>query len=196
MAAHPKITIEEWSEKWAEDFRALELVYRTFLGEMISGIHHVGSTSVPGLPAKPIVDIDLVIDKHELHLPVREKLEEMGYEFAGDLGIKDRMVFKRRTEQAPLDGSDRLWPLHNLYVCHKDNIALHNHLSFRDYLRENPEKVKAYGELKKKLAKVHPYDIDAYVEKKTAFVIEGLRAKGFSEETLNSIVDQNRAIGR
>jgi GrpB-like predicted nucleotidyltransferase (UPF0157 family) len=191
-----RIIVEPWSPEWAENFRALESVYRKILGEWVKAIHHVGSTSVPGLPAKAIIDIDLEIERMKFHLPVKEKLLALGYQHAGDLGIPQREMYKRTEEEVPLDGSGRKWPAHHLYVIHSENTALRNHLAFRDYLRENPVKAAEYGELKKKLAQEHPFDIDFYVQKKTAFVMDGLRAKGFDEETISSIIAQNKAIGR
>ncbi|HEU4718082.1 MAG TPA: GrpB family protein [Bacteroidia bacterium] len=196
MPGPSKIVIEEYSPQWAEIFLQLKTVFEIKAGKFLSGIHHVGSTSVPGLPAKPIIDIDLVIDEKEHFGPVKSILDDLGYDHAGDLGIDEREVFKRRDEFVPWGETQREWPLHNLYVCRNSITALKNHLAFRDYLRENPVKRDEYGALKKQIAAAHPHDIDAYVREKTDFVIKALRAKGFSEEELSGIIAQNKAIGR
>jgi GrpB-like predicted nucleotidyltransferase (UPF0157 family) len=188
-----KIIIEEFRDDWADRFSALKAVYEKFLAGKITAVHHVGSTSVKGLPAKPIIDIDLVIDKMENHEPVAAALEKLGYKYAGDQGIEGRVVFKQTSAAVPVDGSGRAWPAHHLYVCHKDIMALKNHLAFRDYLRANADKAEEYANLKKQLAEKHPQDMDAYVEGKTGFVAAALRAQGFDEESLRRIDEQNKA---
>lgn len=192
MTNPSKISIEEYSREWADGFKALETFFQSYLGEKIMAIHHVGSTSVPGLPAKPIIDMDLVIDSKADFLPVKEMLEAIGYNHVGDMGIKDREAFRQSSDEVPLSGDPRNWGKHYVYVCTKDNVALRNHLCFRDYLRSNPEKAAIYAQLKKNLASDHPYDIEAYVQGKSAFVTEALRLAGFDEELLEEIKKQNK----
>lgn len=188
-----KITIEPYDEAWAKGFAELEVFFREKIGTMILGIHHVGSTSVPGLPAKPIIDLDLVIDSRDEFPQIKSLLEKLGYNHVGDFGIEEREAFRVKGPDVPYADPPRTWPLHYVYVCTKDNIALRNHLCFRDYLRANPGKAQEYAALKKKLASQHSYDIDAYVEGKSAFVTNVLRLSGFSEELLASIRQQNKA---
>ncbi len=152
-------------------------------------VEHVGSTAVPGLMAKPIIDIDVVVENNEKELKKTiDGLANLGYVHVGNLGIEGREVMKRNIQK---DKSDCL-PNHNLYVCKKGASALNNHLGLRDYLRKNYEDKIAYGLLKQKLAKQFPYDIDAYVEGKTNFIVEVLKKIGFEKKNLTQIIKENK----
>jgi GrpB-like predicted nucleotidyltransferase (UPF0157 family) len=194
MLHNNKITIEEYNSNWPEAFTALRSVYQSHLGSYVAGIEHVGSTSVEGLAAKPIIDIDLIVEDDQFLKPILTVLENLGYQHMGNLGIPGREAFKRTSGLAPLDGSSRIWPAHHLYVCLANSISLKNHLLFRNYLRSRPAKAKAYGELKKKLAGETPDNIDAYVEGKTAFITGALREMGLDRNALNDITAQNKAL--
>lgn len=191
-----KIIIEEYSEVWPILFNNLHNVFKKTLGSLIVDIQHVGSTSVPGLAAKPTIDIDLVIKNKELLNFVIERLEDLGYEYLGDLGIKDREAFRRKSDKTPIDGSGKIWPNHNLYCCTQNSLSFKNHISFRDFLRKNPEKLKQYSELKKSLAFEHPFESDYYTEQKTPFITEILKETGFSPEELVEITAQNKSQNR
>lgn len=188
-----KIIVVEYSEAWPQVFEDLKKVYEKYLGGLVIDIQHVGSTAVPGLAAKPVIDIDLIIENGERLQPVITQLEQLDYIYEGDLGIKDREAFKRKSDQTPADGSNRIWPVHHLYCCINNSAPVRNHLQLRDYLRSHPEKVSAYGELKKKLAAQFPFDIDQYVEHKTAFITEALKETGFDLRELDSITIQKKA---
>jgi GrpB-like predicted nucleotidyltransferase (UPF0157 family) len=187
-----KIVVEDYSPSWALTFQTLKSVYALHLGNLIVDIQHVGSTSVEGLAAKPVIDIDIIIDT-PTHLPaIIQKLKLMGYEHRGNLGITDREAFKGKTDQVPFDGSRRTWPKHHLYVCPADSISLKNHLALRDFLRSNPNKAQQYGELKKQLATEHPYNMDLYIARKTPFITAILQAAGFDDATLHHITQENK----
>jgi len=186
-----KITIEEYSPAWQQDFYELRAVYESRLGSYVIGIEHVGSTSVQGLPAKPILDIDLIVADSLLLKPVIKALEYLDYQHIGDLGIPGREAFKRASALTPADGSGRTWPSHHLYVCLANSTSLKNHLAFRNYLRSHPAKAKAYAELKKKLAAENPHNINAYVGGKTDFITGILKEMGFDPSALDDIARQN-----
>lgn len=187
-----KIVVEDYSPSWALTFQALKSVYALHLGDLNVDIQHVGSTSVEELAAKPVIDIDIIIDS-PAHLPdIIQKLALLGYDHRGNLGITDREAFKGKTDQVPLDGSGRTWPKHHLYVCPADSISLKNHLALRDFLRNNPAKAKEYGELKKQLAAENPYNMDLYIARKTPFITAILKATGFDDSTLHHIAQENQ----
>ena len=188
------IIIEEYSSAWPKAFDQLQAVYRRHLGSYVAGIEHVGSTSVEGLPAKPVIDIDLIIADHQLLNPVIGVLEGLGYQHVGDLGIPGREAFKRTSAHTPVNESSQSWPPHNLYVSLAGSVSLKNHLAFRNYLRSHPGKARKYGQLKKRLAAEHPEDIDAYVGGKTDFITGVLKEMGFDAAALNDISRQNKAI--
>ncbi|AEE48789.1 GrpB family protein [Haliscomenobacter hydrossis] len=193
MSTLKKITISPYNPEWQQSFLQLKVVYTHALDELITDIQHVGSTSVIGLDAKPVLDIDIVIEHRDKLAPVVQKLAQLGYTHVGDRGIKDREAFKRNSDFTPTDGSQRTWPAHHLYVCPGDSVSLKNHVTFRDYLRNHPEKCAEYGTLKRKLAQENPHDINWYIEQKTAFIVECLQANGFAATELRDIEEQNKA---
>ncbi len=157
-----KVTVVPYDNKWPAAFAQIKRELLSALGEYAVAIEHVGSTSVPGLSAKPIIDIDVVIPSYACFAAVAEKLAEIGYRHEGDLGIKDREAFKYADKP-------HLLP-HHLYVCPKDSEELHRHLVFRDYLRTHPEDAAAYGKIKREAAALYPADIDAYMAHKNACI--------------------------
>ena len=191
-----KIFVEDHSPEWALTFQQLKSIYQLHLGGLVRDIQHVGSTSVPGLAAKPVIDIDIIIDDRNNLAPIIEKLALLGYGHQGNLGITDRESFMRKSDKTPLGGSLRSWPKHNLYVCPAESISLKNHLALRDFLRNNPTKAKEYGELKKRLASEHPNDIDLYVELKTPFILAILKDAGFDDGALSGIREENKSSDR
>lgn len=186
------IQVVPYDPSWAGQFDELKAVYTRACGPYLADIQHVGSTSVPGLPAKPILDIDLVVAGEEAFRQVRSALVGLGYTFAGDLGIPDRYAFRRTHDQVPEDGSGRQWPPHHLYCCMEGSVALRNHLMLRDALRRDPGLASVYGSLKKELAVLSNGDIDAYIEGKSAFIASVLQGEGLSRKEIAAIVDQNR----
>jgi GrpB-like predicted nucleotidyltransferase (UPF0157 family) len=184
------ITIVDYNPKWAIQFEQLKTVYSAHLGKLIDDIQHVGSTSVPGLAAKPVLDIDLII-KEDQHLPeIIQQLELLGYRYCGEMGISGRSAFQQLTPHTPIDGKGTQWPLHHLYVCQQDSIALHNHLIFRDALRNNADLADRYGQLKRAIA-ARCTDMDQYVKEKTAFIITVLQGAGMQTAALQSIEMDN-----
>lgn len=192
MKRKDKIIVVDYDPKWAEQFTELcDLLLRYVDKADIISIEHVGSTSVVGLKAKPIIDLDIVVTDEEGMKKVIAQLAKLGYEHIGDLGVTGREAFKRPSENILTDGTGRKWFEHRLYVCQKGSVGLRNHLTLRDYLRQNPEKVIEYSELKQDLAEKYPYDIDGYIEGKTDFITGILTEKGLSQQDLSTIRKDN-----
>jgi GrpB-like predicted nucleotidyltransferase (UPF0157 family) len=135
-------------------------------------IEHVGSTAVPGLAAKPILDIDIVVRDETALAAVIEELKGMGYAHEGDLGLPGRAAFRFESEEA---ARTRMWPPHHLYACIEGTPELVRHLAFRDYLRKNPRAVDEYSALKQRLAARYPWDRTRYSDAKGPFITEILR---------------------
>ncbi|MEF8832387.1 MAG: GrpB family protein [Candidatus Thermoplasmatota archaeon] len=165
-----KIKLVEYDPTWAEDFQRLKGTYMDSLGDLLIGVEHVGSTAVPGLCAKPNLDIDLVIEDYSSFQKIIYALAELGYEYQSDFGIEGRESFRRKDEKVPWDGSNSREHPHNLYVCPQDSRELKRHLAFRDHLRENEDCLKRYGDLKRRLARKYSDDREAYTEGKTKFI--------------------------
>jgi len=163
------IRIEPYQQRWESEFLLLKQVLTDVLGELILEIEHVGSTSVRGLGAKPILDLDIVIVDKSNFNEVVKKLDLIGYIHRGDLGIEGREAFKREDVHVPWGINSYQWMEHHLYVCTIDNEELHRHISFRNYLRSHTEVAKGYEQLKMQLAKTAK-SREEYTEAKTEFV--------------------------
>jgi len=176
-----QLIVVDYDPEWPRLFESLRASLLPVLAGLASSIEHVGSTAVPGLPAKPVIDIDVVVTAHDVADAVA-RLETLGYQHLGDRGIPEREAFRR-----PADS-----PRHHLYVCPSTSAALRNHLIVRDHLRKNPSDALAYGNLKRQLAVELAHDVDGYVEAKTSFLIGILRQHGFAEDTVVQIEQANR----
>ena len=157
-----KVIMLPYDKQWKLDFEKIAAELQAALGDTAISIEHVGSTSVEGLSAKPIIDIDVVIDGMDSFAETRSLLEKIGYCHEGNLGIEGREAFKYA-------GKEHL-RTHHLYVCPMDSEELKRHLVFRDYLRENRTAAEEYGRIKEEGARLYPEDIDGYIRHKSAFI--------------------------
>lgn len=133
-------------------------------------IEHVGSTSVPGLAAKPIIDIDVAIGSMDYLPTVIKKLAVLGYLHEGDLGIKNREAFARRDIYVPYSSEGNVKYEHHLYVCDEESEELSRHIMFRNILKNNPLLASEYANLKIELSNKFTNNRKAYTEGKTEFV--------------------------
>lgn len=158
------VEIADYDPRWPGTFAALRDRIAGAVGPLVQRIEHVGSTAVPFLAAKPIIDLDVVITTHADLAEVITRLGALGYQHEGDLGITGRDAFT----------SPAATPAHHLYVCTADSRELARHLAFRDYLRAHPAQARAYAELKRSLAARFRSDRDAYSRSKTTFIEQAL----------------------
>lgn len=175
------ILVVDYDPMWPLEFEILRASVSVAVRDIAISIEHVGSTSVPGLAAKPVIDMDIVVAESDV-LHAIERLGEIGYTHRGDLGIPLREAFRSPPGSRP----------HHLYVCPSNSPALANHLALRDYLRGNADASRAYGALKKRLAAEFGDDIDGYVEAKTAFIVAVLKKVGLSKYAIADIEKMNR----
>jgi GrpB-like predicted nucleotidyltransferase (UPF0157 family) len=181
MADHTVVVVD-YDEEWPRRFEDLRARLWPVVADVAVRIEHVGSTAVPGLAAKPIVDLTIVVTgRGDVPLTI-ERLANLGYRHLGDLGIDDREAFDHRADL----------PRHNLYVCPEGTIGIVNQLAVRDYLRAHPDTARRYGELKKRLAARFPDDIDSYIFGKTDLILDVLRRAGLIDEQLAAIERVNR----
>ena len=159
-----KVIVVPYDKAWKSAFEEIKKEIERVIGDLIIGIEHVGSTSVDGLSAKPIIDIDVVIKDYSVFATVVQKLETIGYIHEGDLGIKDREAFKYSNKPH--------LQKHHLYVCPQYSEELHRHVTFRDYLKNNREAVKKYSLVKETAAILFPNEIEKYIDYKTPCIEE------------------------
>ncbi len=158
------VIIVDYDPAWPRRFEVLRERVAAALGVLAVRIEHIGSTAVPGLPAKPIIDLDVVVRPCDLAEAV-DRLAAIGYARQGDLGVPGREAFD------PPPGG----PAHHLYLCLQGSAELRRHILFRDYVRSHPEAARDYAALKRSLAERYRDDRLAYTEGKGAFVEEILR---------------------
>ena len=159
-----KVIVLPYDKAWKNDFVKIKKEIEGALGDLIVGIEHIGSTSVEGMFAKPCIDMDVIIKDYSAFDAIVSKLGEIGYIHEGNLGIPDREAFKY-FEKPHLKK-------HHLYVCPQYSEELHRHVTFRDFLRSNPEAVRKYSKVKEQAALSYPDDINQYIRCKTPCIEE------------------------
>ena len=170
------MVLTAYQAHWPEHFEKIKKALLLKECVHIIGIEHIGSTAVPGLPAKPIIDIDIIYNTSSDFVHIRSHLRRLGYQHSGNQGIAHREVFKRGKNQnhAVLDGIK-----HHLYACPALSEELNRHITFRDYLRNHPEKRIQYADLKNEIANKSGQDRKKYAALKESearsFILECLQ---------------------
>jgi GrpB-like predicted nucleotidyltransferase (UPF0157 family) len=155
-----RVELRDHDPSWVEVFEAERLLLAPVFGERALGIEHIGSTSVPDLCAKPIVDILVGLRKLELTDEDISAMEELGYEYMGEFGLPGRLYFRK--------GEPRT---HHVHVVQHGGDHWERQLLFRDALRADPEERQRYDRFKRQLAaEGHPREV--YTELKTPFIRE------------------------
>lgn len=161
MSQH--IIVRDYDPLWIEKYREESSLVKDILAENCVAIYHIGSTSVPGLAAKPIIDIMAVVRSLAEVDSVAENFSEIGYEYLGEFGITGRRYLRK-------GGDERTHQIHIFQADDWKNIG--RHLAFRDYMRTHEKERDEYAKIKKSLAQRFPYDIDGYCDGKESFVRE------------------------
>jgi len=146
-----RIVVRPYNPTWQYAFKLIRKRLQRVLHTSDELIHHIGSTAVKALPAKPIIDMDIEIKTIQSFEDTKQKLYRLGYHHVGDQGM---------------------------YVCVSESSELKRHLAFRDYLIAHPKTKEAYGKLKLEAAKKHPYDMDAYLKMKGELINKVYRELG------------------
>lgn len=154
------VIIENYDSRWPQLFETLRSRLSAVLNELADSIEHVGSTAVPGLSAKPIIDIDILLRSSSDLAVVIRKLAEVGYEHRGDLGVSGREAFRANASNIQ----------HHLYVCPPSSREYVRHIAFRNHLRAHLADANAYALLKRELASRFGSDRERYNQAKSEFV--------------------------
>jgi len=158
------IVVVPYDENWPQEFEKIKAEILPVVEDLILSIEHVGSTSVKGLYAKPIIDMNILIDDNGLLPAVTQRLAQLGYTHVGDLGIIGREAFKYADKPHLM--------AHHLYVCPKDSMEHKRQITFRDHLRLHPDDCEKYSNIKLEMAAKFPHDIDGYISGKQPVVLE------------------------
>jgi GrpB-like predicted nucleotidyltransferase (UPF0157 family) len=160
------IVVVDADPEWPRQFHEITAYLEQFIGGSILRIEHVGSTSVPGLAAKPIIDIDVVV-ADEAQVPVvLHLIESAGYRWVGDMDVEGREAFEP-ISTPPL-------ATHHLYLVVENNRAHSDHWLLRDALTDSPDLIERYAQLKRENVVLSNGDADRYTALKAAFVAEVL----------------------
>ena len=154
------VLIHDYDFAWPDAFLKLAERVKAALGHRVLTIEHIGSTAVPGLAAKPVIDLDVVLASSADFPEALRLLADMGYVHEGDFGITGREAFR------PPPGE----PRHHLYLLAKGARELRRHLAFRDALRADNDLRGRYAVLKRSLAHLYKDDRTSYTRGKSAFI--------------------------
>lgn len=156
-----KVRLSDFNENWAKLYQDEADFLRTIFTDEIVRFEHFGSTSVPGLQAKPVIDMMCIVnDINHVDL-YNNKMNQLGYDVAGDSGIPGRRLFRKGGEERT----------HHIHFYQTDNPQIERHLIFRDYLRCHPEEVARYSRFKEELAERFE-NTSEYSPAKKTFVME------------------------
>ncbi|TKI87653.1 GrpB family protein [Bacillus mycoides] len=153
-----KVFLVPWSEEWEFEFSKEKQLIEEHIGKYILAIHHIGSTSIPHLSAKPIIDIAMELRDSKNGLKCITNLEQLNYKYRKDV-LPERYYFNK--------GEPRT---HQIHMYEQGNPYLIEQLKFRDYLIDNKTSRMQYEQLKIQLSKANPNDKHKYAEDKTSFV--------------------------
>jgi GrpB-like predicted nucleotidyltransferase (UPF0157 family) len=151
-----------WQHQFIEEAKQIEAIF----SHNFVTIHHIGSTSISNMPAKPTIDILLVVNSIEQVDDNNQQMAELGYDAWGEYHISGRRFFVKGKNKRT----------HHVHTFEVDSTEIDRHLHFRDYLIAHPDEAKGYADLKLELAKKFAHDRRAYVvNKKTR--VEALEEK-------------------
>jgi len=170
MSLMRNITVIPYSPDWPALYSEAARLLTDTLKDLLIELHHIGSTAVPGLAAKPVIDILAIVTSLDALDDCHEGMCELGYEPKGELGIAGRRFFSKGSDESRT---------HHIHAFEKEHPAVARHLGFRDYLRLHPEEARRYAEVKVQLARQHPNDIETYIDGKTPLIQEFLAKAGY-----------------
>lgn len=157
-----KVVVTAYNREWTSMYEEEAEKIKRIFGEDFVAIYHIGSTSVAGLQAKPIIDMMPVVKDIHLVEQHNTAMQRLGFEPMGEFGIAGRRYFRKGGEKRT----------HHVHIFQEGSLDIKRHIAFRDYLRAHPNTSERYGALKSKLAKQFPFDMESYINGKDALVKE------------------------
>jgi len=159
-----KIDMVPHDPEWRQEFQQEAEQITAALGSAVVTVHHMGSTAIPTIYAKPVIDLLLVVQSVAALDEKQTAMEALGYEALGEFGIPERRYFRRNNALG-----DRT---HQVHAFENGSPQITRHLAFRDYIIAHPETAQEYSDLKRELAAQYPNDIEAYMDGKDEFIQE------------------------
>ncbi len=160
------IIVVPYDPAWVDQFEEAAAQLRTLFGDLLVDLHHIGSTSIPGIYAKPIIDMMPLVRDIDAVDALNPAMIALGFEPRGEYGLAGRRYFVKGGDEART---------HNVHTFAIDNPGAMRHVIFRDYMRAHPDRAQAYSQIKRAGAELHPDNIEHYNDYKDAFVKEAER---------------------
>jgi GrpB-like predicted nucleotidyltransferase (UPF0157 family) len=183
MSRPDAIILAGYDPAWPALFEEEHERIQAAIGNWAVAIEHVGSTAIPGIAAKPIIDIGVALERLADALMCITPLIELGYQCMGEFGIPGRIYFRKLTDNPrPGQVNDGVGRTHQIHMYQRDHEQFVWHIAFRDYLRSHADARREYEALKRRLAVEHAGDIEAYAVAKSDFVQNILRKAGVPEK--------------
>ena len=157
-------SIDPYNPEWVIKFNSIKSILERIFKEKALAIEHIGSTSIPGMRAKPLIDVLVIVEKIESFEEEKRKMEELGYEWGENYIEPNSLIFFK-------EGDDRR-KTENIHICEKNSPKAIQFIQTRDYVRAHPERALAYSNLKEKLNAEYPDDYPAYRAGKQSFLDE------------------------
>ena len=157
-----KVEVVPHNPTWREEFEAASKQIALVMGENIIAIHHIGSTAISGIYAKPV--IDFLVEVKDIHKTDQQSAAMIAikYEAMGEFGLPGRRYFRKEQPSGIRT--------HNVHTYEVGSPEIIRHLAFRDYMIAHPDMAQQYSKLKRELAKRYPQDIEGYIDGKDEFV--------------------------
>ncbi len=169
--------LKKYSPRWVNDFADIKSEIAHILHGLVYIIEHIGSTSVPLLDSKPIIDVDIIFYDQTDFEKIALRLQDSGYDHTGNQGIEDREVFKRNS-QTRNDILDKV--KHHLYVCTEHSKALERHILTRNFLRKHDWARLKYQQMK------YEYAAMANQDRKQYAALKELHVNGFIDSIIHA----------
>jgi len=160
MIGGTAVELAPYDPNWPQDFERIRDKLQRLLAPFVVTIEHIGSTSIPGIAAKPLIDVDIILRNSADISGATQILLEQNYEPRGNRYDDDVWAFMMRDSQPP----------ERVYLCPPNNQTHERRMIFRNYLRAHPAEAVAYAKLKLKLAEIHRHDGDRYTAEKRPFI--------------------------
>ena len=157
-----RVEVFSYNSNWKGMYKEESEKIKNILSDIIIDIHHIGSTAIPGIKAKPLIDMLVEVKDIEAVDQYNNKMEEFGYEVMGEYGIPKRRFFRK--------GGDKR--THHIHIFQVGNEEIERHIKFKEYLIAHPDKAREYSRLKEELANKYTYDVDNYTNRKSNFIQE------------------------
>jgi len=159
-----RIVVVEHDPAWKAEFEKESRSISRVLGDRVLRLHHIGSTAIPGIFAKPVIDILMEVENIVELDSTSSAMARLGYESMGEFGIRGRRYFRKNNELG-----DRT---HQVHAFESESPEIARHLAFRDYMIAHLTEARAYGELKRNLTREFPEDVQEYMKGKDPFIKE------------------------